>query len=160
MMDELLDILRSNARETPESIAKMLDLETAEVKAKMAEYEKSGVIRGYQAIIDEDKVSSDSVTAVIEVKVTPRREQGFDHVAQRIAAFSEVQTVYLVSGGYDLLLFVNGRNLREVAAFVSERLAPLESVTSTYSHFMLKTYKHSGLIMHPREDYERLKISP
>jgi DNA-binding Lrp family transcriptional regulator len=159
-MKELLDILRSNARETPESIAKMLDLEVAEVKAKISEYEKSGVIKGYRAIIDEEKVDSDSVTAVIEVKVTPQREDGFDHVSQRIAAFPEVQSVYLMSGAFDLLLFVTGRNLREVAAFVSERLAPLESVTSTYSHFMLKTYKQYGLIMHPREDYERLKISP
>ncbi len=159
-MKELLDILRSNARETPESIAKLLDLEVAEVKARISEYEKRGVIKGYQAIIDEEKVNSSLVTAVIEVKVTPKREEGFDHVAQRIAGFPEVQSVYLMSGTFDLLLFVTGRNLREVAAFVSERLATLEGVTSTCSHFMLKTYKQFGLIMHPREDYERLKISP
>lgn len=159
-MNEILDILRSNARETPESIAKMLNLPEAQVAEQIAAFEKSGTIKGYQAIIDEDEVDSDTVTAVIEVKVTPQREDGFDHVAQRIAAFPEVQSLYLMSGGFDLLLFVSGRNLREVAAFVSERLAPLESVTSTYSHFRLKTYKQFGLIMHPREDYERLKISP
>ena len=159
-MKEILDILRTNAKETVENIAKMLDLDVAEVEAKISEYEENGVIRGYQAIIDEDEIDSDSVTAVIEVKVTPQREDGFDSVSQRIAAFPEVQSVYLMSGGFDLLLFVTGRNLREVASFVSERLAPLESVTSTYSHFRLKTYKQYGLIMHPREDYERLKISP
>ena len=159
-MKELLDILRSNARETPESIAKMLNLDPAEVKEKISDYEKRGVIKGYLAVIDEDKVESDSVTAVIEVKVTPQREDGFDNIAQRIAAFPEVQSVYLMSGAFDLLLFVTGTSLKEVAAFVSERLAPLDSVTSTYSHFMLKTYKQYGLIMHPREDYERLKISP
>jgi len=159
-MKELLDILRSNARETPESIAKMLNLDTAEVRERIADYEKRGVIKGYLAVIDEEQVESDSVTAVIEVKVTPQREDGFDRIAQRIAAFPEVQSVYLMSGAFDLLLFVTGKSLREVAAFVSERLAPLDSVTSTYSHFMLKTYKQYGLIMHPREDYERLKISP
>jgi DNA-binding Lrp family transcriptional regulator len=159
-MKELLDILRSNARETPESIAKMLNLDTAKVKKRISEYEERGIIKGYLAVIDEEQVESDSVTAVIEVKVTPQREDGFDNVAQRIAAFPEVQSVYLVSGAFDLLLFVTGTSLREVAAFVSERLAPLDSVTSTYSHFMLKTYKQYGLIMHPREDYERLKISP
>jgi len=159
-MKQLLDILRNDARETPESIAKMLNLEVSDVEAQIAEYEKTGVIKGYRAIIDEEKIDSDSVTAVIEVKVTPQREDGFDNIAQRIAAFPEVHSVYLISGSFDLLLFVTGRNLREVAAFVSERLAPLESVTSTYSHFMLKTYKQYGLIMHPREDYERLKISP
>jgi DNA-binding Lrp family transcriptional regulator len=159
-MKELLEILRSNARETPETIAKMLNMDTSEVKTRISEYEKRGIIKGYLAVVDEEQVESDSVTAVIEVKVTPQREDGFDNVAQRIASFPEVQSVYLMSGAFDLLLFVTGKSLRDVAAFVSERLAPLESVTSTYSHFMLKTYKQYGLIMHPREDYERLKISP
>jgi DNA-binding Lrp family transcriptional regulator len=159
-MKEILDILRSNAKETPESIAKMLNLESQEVKKRISDYEVRGVIKGYLAVIDEEQAESESVTAVIEVKVTPQREDGFDNIAQRIAAFPEVQSVYLMSGAFDLLLFVTGPNLREVAAFVSERLAPLESVTSTYSHFLLKTYKQYGLIMHPREDYERLKISP
>jgi DNA-binding Lrp family transcriptional regulator len=138
----------------------MLDLDVAEVKSRIAEYQQKGIIKGFRAILDEEKIDADSVTAVIEVKVTPRREDGFDYVAQRIASFPEVQSVYLVSGAFDLLLFITGRNLRDVAAFVSEKLAPLESVTSTYSHFMLKTYKNHGLIMQPREDYERLKISP
>lgn len=159
-MDDLLKILSENARESVENIAKMLNRTPEEVEAQIEDYEKKGVIRGYQAIIHKDRLGSDRVTAVIEVKVTPQREEGFDSVARRIAAFDEVQTLVLVSGTFDLLLFVEGDTLHEVAAFVSEKLAPLDGVTSTCSHFMLKTFKYRGLLMEPHEDYERLKISP
>lgn len=159
-MDELLKILASNALESRETIARMLNLSVEEVQARIAEYERAGIIRGYQAILNEDQLDLDKVTAVIEVKVTPQREGGFDRIAERISRFPEVRSAYLMSGAYDLLLFVEGRNLREVAAFVSEKLAPLEGVLSTATHFMLKTYKRLGVLMHPETPDERLAVSP
>ena len=159
-MDELLRILQTNALESRENIARMLALPAAEVNQRIADYEKRGVIRGYQAILNEDRLDLDKVTAVIEVKVTPQREVGFDTIAERISRFPEVRSTYLMSGTYDLLLFVEGRTLREVAAFVSERLSPLAGVLSTSTHFMLKTYKRFGVMMHPETTDERLTVSP
>jgi DNA-binding Lrp family transcriptional regulator len=159
-MDELLKLLQTNALESRENMAKMLGVPAEEVKRRVDDYEKRGVIRGYQAILNEDQLELDKVTAVIEVKVTPQREGGFDTIAQRISRFPEVQAAYLMSGAYDLLLFVEGRTLREVAAFVSERLSPLEGVLSTSTHFMLKTYKRLGVLMHQEASDERLSISP
>jgi DNA-binding Lrp family transcriptional regulator len=159
-MDELLKLLKSNALESPENMARMLGVSTDEIGARIAEYEKCGVIRGYQAILNEDKLDLDKVTAVIEVKVTPQREGGFDTIAQRISRFPEVSSAYLMSGTYDLLLFVEGRTLREVASFVSERLSPLEGVLSTSTHFMLKTYKRFGVLMQQENSDERLSVSP
>ena len=159
-MDELLKILKQNALESPENIAKMLNLKVGEVKSRIAEYEKKGVIRGYQAILNEDQLDLSRVTAVIEVKITPEREGGFNKISSRIARFSEVQSIYLMSGAYDLLLFVAGKDLREVASFVSEKLATIEGVISTSTHFMLKTYKHHGILMETEHEDERLKVSP
>ena len=159
-MDELLKILQANALEPRENIARMLELAVEEVNQRVADYEKHGVIRGYQAILNEDQLGLDKVTAVIEVKVTPQRQGGFDTIADRISRFSEVRSAYLMSGTYDLLLFVEGKNLREVAGFVSERLAALEGVLSTSTHFMLKTYKRFGVLMHPEDSDERLTITP
>lgn len=159
-MDELLKILAGNALESRETIARMLDLPVDEVNRRIAEYEKAGIIRGYQAILNEDQLDLEKVTAVIEVRITPQREGGFDTIAGRISRFPEVRSAYLMSGTYDLLLFVEGRTLHEVAAFVSERLAPLEGVLSTSTHFMLKTYKRLGVLMHPDSADERLCVSP
>jgi len=159
-MDELLKILQNNALELPDNIARMLNIPVAEVQKKIAAYEAQGVIRGYQAILNEEQVDPEKVTAVIEVKVTPQREGGFDTIAQRISRFPEVRSAYLMSGTYDLLLFVEGRSLREVASFVSERLSPLEGVLSTSTHFMLKTYKRFGVLMHKESTDERLSVSP
>ena len=159
-MDELLKILQTNALEARETIGRMLGLAPAEVDARIADYEKRGVIRGYQAILNEDQLELEKVTAVIEVKVTPQREGGFDTIAERISRFPEVRSAYLMSGTYDLLLFVEGRSLREVAAFVSERLSPLEGVLSTSTHFMLKTYKRFGVLMHQESSDERLTVTP
>ena len=159
-MDELLKILKSNANETPENIARMLDMTADEVRARIAEYEKNGIIRGYQAIVNEDALDLERVTAVIEVKVTPEREGGFNLIANRIGHFSEVASMYLVSGTFDFLLFVQGRNLQEVAMFVSEKLATIDGVVSTSTHFMLKTYKHHGFMMEQQDEYERLKVTP
>ena len=159
-MDELLKILGANALESRANIARMLNVPAAEVDARIAAYEKLGVIRGYQAILDEDKLDLDTVTAVIEVKVTPQREGGFNTIADRISKFPEVRSAYLMSGAYDLLLFVEGKNLRQVATFVSEKLSPLDGVLSTSTHFMLKTYKRFGVLMHQETSDERLSVAP
>lgn len=159
-MDELLTILKTNARISPRDIADMLDLSEEEVKAKIVDYEQKGIIRGYQTIINEDLLDTNLVTAVIEVKVTPEREGGFNHIARRVSRFPEVKTVYLTSGNYDLLLFVEGSDLKTVASFVSEKLSTIEGVTATATHFMLKTYKHHGVLMETEDEYERLKVSP
>ena len=159
-MDELLKLLQANALESRDNLARMLGVPVADVNARIADYEKRGVIRGYQAVLNEDQLDLDKVTAVIEVKVTPQREGGFDTIAHRISRFPEVTSAYLMSGTYDLLLFVQGRNLREVASFVSERLSPLEGVLSTSTHFMLKTYKRLGVLMHQENSDERLSVSP
>ncbi|MCX6912261.1 MAG: Lrp/AsnC family transcriptional regulator [Verrucomicrobia bacterium] len=159
-MDELLKLIQSNALESHENLARMLGLAPDEVSRRIADYEKRGVIRGYQAILNEDQLDLGKVTAVIEVKVTPQREGGFDTIAERISRFPEVRSAHLMSGTYDLLLFVEGRTLRDVAAFVSERLSTLEGVLSTSTHFMLKTYKRFGVLMHQTTTDERLTVTP
>lgn len=159
-MDELLNILKKNARTSLEDIARMTRSTPAAVAARIEEYEKEGTLRGYRALINEDHLKEDRVTAVIEVKVQPEREGGFDRIARRISGFPEVVNMYLMSGKYDLLLFVEGKNLREVASFVSERLSTLDGVLSTGTHFMLKTYKQDGVLMDGDKVDERLQISP
>lgn len=159
-MDELLKLLKKNALETPENLAKMLDMPVEDVKAKIADYEKTGVIRGYQAVVNQDQLDVDIVTAVIEVKVTPEREGGFNHIAERISKFPEAQSVYLMSGTFDLLLFISGKSLKDVAGFVSDKLATIPGVISTATHFMLKPYKENGVLMTSEDKYERLKVSP
>ena len=159
-MDELLNILKTNARTSDADIAKMIRTTPADVAARIAAYEKAGTIRGYRALVNEDHLKEDRVTAVIEVKVQPEKEGGFDRIAKRISAFDEVVNMYLMSGKYDLLLFVTGRNLREVAAFVSERLATLDGVLSTGTHFMLKTYKLDGVLMDVDKTDDRMRVCP
>ena len=159
-MDELLSILKSNARTSVEDIAKMVRSTPEAVAARIEGYEKEGTIRGYRTLINEDHLKEDSVTAVIEVRVQPEREGGFDRIARRISGFPEVVNMYLMSGKFDLLLFVEGRNLREVAMFVSERLATLDGVLSTGTHFMLKSYKQDGVLMDGEAPDERLQVSP
>ena len=159
-MDELLNILKKNARTSLEDIARMTRSTPAAVAARIEEYEKEGTLRGYRALINEDHLKVDRVTAVIEVKVQPEREGGFDRIARRISGFPEVVNMHLMSGKYDLLLFVEGKNLREVATFVSERLATLDGVLSTGTHFMLKTYKQDGVLMDGEKVDDRLQVSP
>jgi DNA-binding Lrp family transcriptional regulator len=159
-MDPLLKLLEEHALRTPGDLAKMLNLPADEVARRIKQYEDDQVILGYKAVINDDKVDTDLVKAVIEVKVQPEREGGFDRIAKRIAKFDEVTSLFLMSGGYDLLIFVEGHSLRAVAQFVAEKLATLEGVTSTGTHFMLKTYKEQGVMMEGSEEFERLKISP
>ena len=159
-MNELLKLLRINARESVENLAKMLDRTPEDIRAEIADLERRGIIRGYQAILNEDATTEEGVTAIIEVKVMPEREGGFNHVAMRISRFPEVVSAHLVSGDADLLLFVEGRTLRDVASFVSEKLAPLPGVTATSTSFLLKTYKKHGVLMETPDEHERIQVSP
>ena len=159
-MDELLRLLRINALESPKNLARMLNTTEEAVKTKIAEYERAGVIRGYQALVNTDQLEVDLVRAVIEIKVTPEREGGFNRIAERVSKFAEVESAYLMSGTYDLLAVVTGRDLKEVAFFVSEKLATIPGILSTATHFMLKTYKNNGVLMEAEQPDERLKVSP
>ena len=159
-MDPLLKLLRENAAITPAQLSKMLDLPEAEVAAKIKGYEKDQVILGYRTVLNEEKLGVDLVRAVIEVKITPERGGGFDRLAERIAKYAEVNSCYLMSGGYDLLVVVEGNTLREVATFVSEKLATIQGVISTATHFMLKPYKEQGVLMTPERNEERLAVTP
>ena len=145
-MDKLLKLLDSNARLTDTQLATMLDISEAEVRAQIAKLEKEGAIRAYKAVVDWDKTDRECVTAIIELKVTPRRDVGFEGIAEQIMAFEEVESVYLMSGGYDLSVRVTGRSFQEIAAFVAKRLAPLDSVISTATHFVLRRYKESNVM--------------
>ena len=159
-MDPLLKLLRENAAITPAQLSKMLDLPEAEVAAKIKGYEKDQVILGYRTVLNEEKLGVDLVRAVIEVKITPERGGGFDRLAERIAKYAEVNSCYLMSGGYDLLVVVEGNTLREVATFVSEKLATIQGVLSTATHFMLKPYKEQGVLMAREHNEERLAVTP
>jgi DNA-binding Lrp family transcriptional regulator len=159
MKEKIISLLRANARLTMQEIAAELSVDTAEVISAVNEMENSGVIRGYTAIVTDDAPRSESrVKALIEVKVTPSRDGGFDRVARRIAKFPEVTDLSLLSGSYDLLLTVEGASLQQVANFVSGKLATIEGVISTATSFQLKKYKEAGLVMQSDEEYERLKI--
>lgn len=159
-MDALLKLLRDAARSTPARLAKLLGLTESEVEAKIADYERQQVILGYRAVLNEEKLGVDTVRAVIEVRITPEREGGYDRIAERIARYAEVRSCYLMSGAYDLLVIVEGGGLREVAMFVSEKLATIPGVLSTATHFMLKPYKEQGIAMKPERHEERLAVSP
>ena len=159
-MEKLLKLLKENALESPANLARMLNMTEAAVKDRIADYEQKGVIRGYQAIVNEDLLNLERVRAVIEVKITPEREGGYNRIAGRVAQFPEVESLFLMSGGYDLLVFVKGRTLREVALFVSDKLATIQGVVSTGTHFMLKTYKDQGVLMEAEPQDERLQVSP
>jgi DNA-binding Lrp family transcriptional regulator len=159
-MDPLLKLIRDNAAWKPAQLAAMLNEPESEVAARIKRYESEHVILGYRALLNEEKLGLDTVRAVIEVKITPERGGGFDRLAERIAKYSEVQSCYLMSGGYDLLVIVQGNNLREVASFVSEKLATIQGVVSTATHFMLKPYKEQGVLMIGEQNEERLAVAP
>lgn len=143
-----------------EDIAKRVCADVETVKSVIATLEKEGVIRGYTVILNENDLGKSKVKALIEVRVTPQREGGFDAVANRIARYPEVTDLSLISGGFDLLLTVEGDSLQEVASFVSAKLSTIEGVISTSTGFLLKKYKESGRIMQNDEEYERLKVCP
>ena len=159
-MDPLLKLLRENASMRPAQLAAMLNTPESEVNARIKAYESDQVILGYRAILNEEKLKRDIVRAVIEVKITPERGGGFDRLAERIAKYKEVHSCYLMSGGYDLLVIVEGANLREVASFVSEKLATIQGVISTATHFLLKAYKEQGILMEQNQPEKRLAVTP
>ena len=155
MQTKLLRLLEEDCTHTPEQLASMADMTVEEVKAEIKRYEEEKIVLGYQAIVDWDRTERESVTALIEVKVTPQRGAGFDRVAERIYQYDEVESVYLMSGAFDLTVIISGRTLREVAEFVGQRLATIEDVTGTATHFILKKYKEKHLIFEMQEQQER-----
>lgn len=154
-MDRLLSLLQNNARLTNRQLAVMLGREEEEVAKAIEAYEKSSVIRGYQAVIDWDKTDSPTVFARIEIKVTPKKDFGFEEIARTIMELEEVQSVSLMSGGYDLAVTVSGKNFRDIAIFVAHRLSPIDSVNSTATHFILKKYKERGVVFEEEVKDER-----
>ena len=159
MMDKLLQILSGNARLETRKIAVMMGESEEAVKAQIAAYEKEGVIRGYKPLLDYDKIEDAPVEAIIEVRVSPQRNYGFDEIAHTLADYDEVQSVYLMSGAYDLQLRVVGHSYKDIALFVSQRLSVLDGVLSTATHFLLSRYKESGVIMGSVGIDERRNIS-
>lgn len=159
-MDPLLKLLHENAALKPAQLAAMLGQPEAEIAARIKAYESDHVILGYRAVLNEEKLGRELVRALIEVKITPERGGGFDRLAERIAKYSEVHSCYLMSGGYDLLVVVQGNSLREVASFVSEKLATIQGILSTATHFMLRAYKEQGVLMQREQNEERLAVSP
>jgi DNA-binding Lrp family transcriptional regulator len=157
---EILRLLEENARLSDAEIAMMLGLTEDEVKGIIADLERRGVIRKYKAVINYEKAGIELVQALIDVKVSPERNTGYDSLAERISRFPEVKSLRLVSGEYDLSVLVTGRTMQEVAHFVAEKIAPLEQVRNTVTHFLLKTYKENGEIYGEKEQVKRLPVTP
>lgn len=147
MEKEILRILEQNAFETPDDIAEKLGVDAEAVKSKIAELEEKQIIVGYKAVVNWDKADKDLVTALIDLKITPQPGQGFDRVAEKIYQFEHVKSVYLMSGGYDLSVTIEGKSMKDVALFVAEKLAPMDCVLSTTTHFILRKYKDGGIIL-------------
>ncbi|MBM3333903.1 Lrp/AsnC family transcriptional regulator [Candidatus Sumerlaeota bacterium] len=159
MKRTVLQLLRAEGYLTPDEVAERLGISREEAAAEIKRLFDEKILLGYRAVFNADKAGDDAVLAVIEVKVTPERDFGFDVIARRIYKFPEVRTCLLLSGTYDLLLLVEGKSLRQVATFVAEKLATLEHVSSTTTHFLLRKYKEDGVIIHEEEQAERLVIS-
>ncbi len=158
LQSQILSILEEDCRYTPAKIAVMLEKTEQEVQEAIDDMEKRGVIVNYTAIVNGERLAEETVQALIEVRVSPQKASGFDAIAEEIYRFDEVKSCYLMSGGYDLAVFIEGKTLREVARFVSERLATLSDVLSTATHFILKKYKIEGTIT-DTEDENRIRIS-
>lgn len=159
-MDELLNLLKTDARASLEDLAKELNCTEREIAEKIDRLERDGVVLGYHAIINPDIKSDSAVTAVIEVKITPERGGGFDRLASRISKFEQVENCYLMSGGYDLLIMARGDSLQEIAAFIAEKLSTIKGVISTATHFRLKSYKENGVLLLREESRTRLAVAP
>lgn len=157
---EILEILERDARTTPEQIAVMLDLPVDEIRRTIEQLEKDKILLKYKAVVNWDRMGDEMVIALIEVKVSPQREVGFGAVAERIYRFPEARSVYLVSGTYDLSVQVVGKTMKDVADFVARKLAPIEGVQGTVTHFLLQRYKEDGDILNGEEEVERLPVTP
>ena len=160
MREKILTFLEKNSRINLGELAILLGMDEVSVANEIADMEKEHVICGYHTLIDWDKTSEEKLTALIEVKVTPQRGLGFDKVAERIYNYAEVDSVYLISGGFDFMVMIEGKTMRDVAQFVSDKLSPLDSVLSTATHFVLKKYKDHGSIMVGETKDERMLITP
>lgn len=154
-MKTILELLEDDSRLTPEQLAVMLDKEVGDIRDLVRSFERDGVILGYKTIIDWDKTERGNVSALIELKVTPQRDRGFEKIAEKISNYDEVKSCYLMSGSFDLAVLIEGRTMNEVAYFVAEKLAPMESVVSTATHFVLRKYKDKGVVYGSVEVDER-----
>ena len=146
MKNQILKLLESDARLTPQQICVMLNVSLDEVKSAIADFEANGTILGYKTVVDWEKTEKESVSAMIDVKLTPQRGRGYDRVAEKIYNYPEVKSVYLMSGAYDLSVLIEGKTMKEVAFFVSQKLAPIDGVIATTTHFVLHKYKDTGVL--------------
>lgn len=153
-MERLLELMQENAKLTPAQLAAMLGVDEQQVAEQIRRYEKEGVIRGYHTLINWERTEMHRALALIELRVTPQKDTGFDEIAGRIMNFPEVESVYLMSGGYDLAVNVRGKTMSDIAMFVAKRLAPIEGVLSTATHFVLTKYKDGGVVFH--SEYEEI----
>lgn len=160
MRREILKYLERNSKINLQELAVLLESDEVMIANEIAQMEKEKIICGYHTLIDWEKTGEEQVTALIEVKVTPQRNQGFDRIAERIYNYPEVNAVYLISGGYDFLITLKARTLKEVSEFVSGKLAPLDSVLSTATHFVLKKYKDHGAVLVAKTESERMLVTP
>ena len=160
MREKILAIIEKNSRIDQKDLAALLGESEAAVANEIADMEKENIICGYHTMINWDNTGNEKVIALIEVKVTPQRGMGFDKIAERIYQYSEVNSVYLMSGAFDFTVIIEGKTMREVAQFVSEKLSPMDSVLSTATHFVLKKYKDHGTIMYEKPGDERMMITP
>ncbi len=160
IMDPLIELLRNNSNRTPKEIALALGISEADVAAQIAAAEADGTILGYSAVVDRLKAGDRRVTALIEVRISPERDGGFDRLARRISKFDQVRDCYLMSGGYDLAVIVEGKDLLDVATFVAEKLSTLGGVLSTATRFQLKAYKENGFLSNGGGDEDRLLVAP
>ena len=160
MKEKILSVIEKNSRISIEDLAVLLGEPVEAVAQAVMEMEHDKVICGYHTIINWDKVETQKVNALIEVRVTPQRNQGFDRIAERIYNYPEVHAVYLISGGYDLLVTLEGKTLKEVSRFVSEKLSPIDAVISTATYFILKKYKDHGTVLVPKKESERMLVTP
>jgi DNA-binding Lrp family transcriptional regulator len=159
-MKEIFEILEQDAKATPERISTMVGLSVSEVEKIIRQAEEDKTIVKYKTIVNWSKLGEEEVWALIEVRLTPQRDVGFDAIAERIYQFPQVYSAYLVSGTYDLAVLVKGKNMQEISSFVTEKLAPLETVQSTVTHFILKRYKENGEFFKPPKENKRLPITP
>jgi len=160
-MDEILEILEKDSRCSAEDIARMLKKKPEAIKQAIKKYEKEGVILKYKVVINKELIhdADSEVRALIEVNITPQKDLGFDKIAERIYSFPEVTSCYLISGTYDLLVVVEGKNIHAVSSFIAEKLSCLEHVRGTVTHFLLKKYKEDGVVLKHREENKRIAIS-
>ncbi|PSP47096.1 MAG: Lrp/AsnC family transcriptional regulator [Halobacteriales archaeon SW_8_66_22] len=158
--DAVLGVLRENARASSEDIARQTDSDPETVEAIIDELEAAGVVRGYQAVIDRDQLESQPVRATVELNVTLDRETGYDDIAERIARFPQVKSLYLVSGDFDFMMEVEDESMQEVSAFISDKVAPVPEITQTVTHYVMDSYKEQGIEMGDGDEDDRLSVSP